>query len=91
MRREVGIALILSAPAVLSCRQVCRNDHGSVAPTLRSVQTPRRCLTQPTLRLDLDRMDHNDNRLFGITTQISWMPKPSYQVTLRTPLYAVRN
>jgi hypothetical protein len=47
--------------------------------------------TQPILRLDLDRMDDNDNRLFGITAQISWMPKPSYQVTLRTPLYAVRN
>ncbi|WP_370058622.1 hypothetical protein [Bradyrhizobium yuanmingense] len=47
--------------------------------------------TQPVLRLDLDRMDDNDNRLFGITAQIAWMPKPSYQVTLRTPLYAVRN
>lgn len=47
--------------------------------------------TQPILRLDLDRMDDNDNRLFGITAQISWMPKPSYQLTLRTPLYAVRN
>ena len=47
--------------------------------------------TQPILRLDLDRMDDNDNRLFGITAQIAWMPKPSYQVTVRTPLYAVRN
>jgi hypothetical protein len=47
--------------------------------------------TQPILRLDLDRMDDNDNRLFGITAQIAWMPKPSYQMTLRTPLYAVRN
>lgn len=47
--------------------------------------------TQPVLRLDLDRMDDNDNRLFGITAQIAWTPKPSYQVTLRTPLYAVRN
>ncbi|MCP3379367.1 MULTISPECIES: hypothetical protein [unclassified Bradyrhizobium] len=47
--------------------------------------------TQPILRLDLDRMDDNDNRLFGITAQIAWMPKPSYQVTLRTPLYAVRH
>jgi hypothetical protein len=47
--------------------------------------------TQPVLRLDLDRMDDNDNRLFGITAQIAWVPKPSYQVTLRTPLYAVRN
>ena len=47
--------------------------------------------TQPVLRLDLDRMDDNDNRLFGITAQIAWTPKPAYQVTLRTPLYAVRN
>ncbi len=47
--------------------------------------------TQPVLRLDLDRMDDNDNRQFGITAQIAWTPKPSYQVTLRTPLYAVRN
>ncbi|RXH23072.1 hypothetical protein XH99_16930 [Bradyrhizobium nanningense] len=47
--------------------------------------------TQPILRLDLDRMDDNDNRLFGITAQIAWTPKPSYQVTVRTPLYAVRN
>jgi hypothetical protein len=47
--------------------------------------------TQPVLRLDLDRMDDNDNRQFGITAQIAWTPKPSYQVTLRTPLYVVRN
>lgn len=47
--------------------------------------------TQPILRLDLDRMDDNDNRLFGITALIAWAPKPSYQLTLRTPLYAVRN
>ena len=54
-------------------------------------QTLAQAFTQPILRLDLDRMDDNDNRLFGITAQIAWMPKPSYQVTLRTPLYAVRN
>src|SRR5438045_5458947 len=36
-------------------------------------------------------MDDNDNRLFGITAQIAWAPKPSYQLTLRTPLYAIRN
>ena len=47
--------------------------------------------TQPLVRFDLDRMDDNDNRLFGITAQIAWVPKPSYQVTLRTPLYLVRN
>ena len=54
-------------------------------------QTPIQPFTQPTLRLDLDRMDDNDNRLFGVTAQIAWMPKPAYQVTLRTPLYAARN
>ena len=40
---------------------------------------------------DFDRMDDNDNRLFGVTAQIMWLPKPSYQLTLRTPLFFVRN
>ncbi|WP_314950388.1 hypothetical protein [Bradyrhizobium cosmicum] len=47
--------------------------------------------TQPIVRLDLDRMDDNDNRLFGVTAQIAWTPKPAYQLTIRTPLYFVRN
>jgi hypothetical protein len=47
--------------------------------------------TQPIVRVDLDRMDDNDNRLFGVTAQIGWVPKPSYQLIVRTPLYAVRN
>jgi hypothetical protein len=53
--------------------------------------TPFHPFTQPVVRLDLDRMDDNDNRLFGVTAQISWVPKPAYQLTIRTPLYAVRN
>jgi hypothetical protein len=53
--------------------------------------TPFPAFTQPVLRLDLDRMDDDDNRLFGITAQIAWTPKPSYQLTLRTPLYAIKN
>ena len=28
---------------------------------------------------------------FGVTAQIAWVPKPSYTLTVRTPLYAVRN
>jgi len=47
--------------------------------------------TQPIVRFDLDLMDDNDNRLFGIWAQIAWTPKPSYLLTLRTPLFAVRN
>jgi hypothetical protein len=53
--------------------------------------TPIQPFTQPVVRLDIDRMDENDNRLFGITAQINWVPKPAYQLTLRTPLYFVRN
>ena len=47
--------------------------------------------TQPILRIDLDQMDDNDNRLFGVSGQIAWTPTPSYMLTLRTPIYAVRN
>jgi hypothetical protein len=54
-------------------------------------QTPIDPFTQPVVRFDLDRMDDNDNRLFGVTAQISWVPKPAYTLTVRTPLYAVRN
>ena len=31
--------------------------------------TPFQPFTQPILRLDLDRMDDDDNRLFGVTAQ----------------------
>jgi hypothetical protein len=54
-------------------------------------RTPFEPFTQPIVRLDLDRMDEDDNRLFGITAVISWVPKPSYQLTVRTPLYMVKN
>ncbi|WP_441242529.1 hypothetical protein [Tardiphaga sp. 768_D3_N2_1] len=47
--------------------------------------------TQPVLRLDLDRMDDNDNRLFGVMVQVQWIPQPSYQLTFRTPLYLTQN
>jgi hypothetical protein len=50
-----------------------------------------KAFTQPTLRVDLERMDDNDNRLFGASIEVSWMPEPLVQFTLRTPLYAVRN
>ncbi|WP_257168602.1 hypothetical protein [Bradyrhizobium sp. SRS-191] len=53
--------------------------------------TPIASYTQPLVRLDLDRMDDGDNRLFGITAQIAWAPKPVYQLTVRTPLYAIKN
>lgn len=47
--------------------------------------------TEPVLRADLDRMDDNDNRLFGVTASVYWTPKPAFQLILRTPLYLVRN
>jgi hypothetical protein len=54
-------------------------------------RTPIEPFTQPIVRLDIDRMDDNDNRLFGVTAQIQWVPKSAYQLTFRTPLYLVRN
>jgi hypothetical protein len=53
--------------------------------------TPFQSFTQPIARFDLDRYDDNDNRLFGVTAEIAWTPKPAYQLTVRTPLYFVRN
>lgn len=50
-----------------------------------------RSFTQPTVRFDLDRMDDNDNRLYGAALEIAWTPAPIVQLTLRTPIYAVRN
>ncbi len=46
---------------------------------------------QPIVKLDLERMDDNDNRLFGTSFEIIWAPKPIFQFTLYTPIYAVRN
>jgi hypothetical protein len=53
--------------------------------------TPFQPFTQPIVRFDLDRYDDNDNRLFGVAAEIAWTPKPAYQLTVRTPLYFVRN
>ncbi len=46
---------------------------------------------QPIMKLDLERMDDNGNRLFGTSFEIIWTPKPIFQLTLNTPIYAVRN
>ncbi len=50
-----------------------------------------RAFTQPLLRIDFERMDDNDNRLFGLSVEAAWTPQPLVQLTLRTPLFAVRN
>jgi len=50
-----------------------------------------KAFTQPTFRIDLERMDDNDNRIFGASLEVAWTPQPLVQMTLRTPLYAVRN
>ncbi len=52
---------------------------------------PLAAFTEPIVRFDLDKMDDNDNRLFGLTAQIAWTPKPAYQLTLRTPLFLTKN
>lgn len=50
-----------------------------------------KAFTQPIAKLDLDRMDDNDNRLFGLSIEVAWVPRPLVQFTLSTPLYLVRN
>jgi hypothetical protein len=49
----------------------------------------RSVLHRASRTIGFDRMDDNDNRLFGVTAEILWVPKPAYQLTLRTPLYFV--
>lgn len=71
----------------LTGRAGIQSFEGAQIPNLTAFQP----FTQPIVRIDLDRMDDNDNRLFGISAQIAWAPKPAYQLILRTPLYAVRN
>lgn len=68
-------------------------NTSALAPYLPSGQSllSLRSFTQPMLRADLDRMDDNDNRLFGLTATVFWTPKPAFQFTLRTPLYLVRH
>ncbi|MDB5617244.1 hypothetical protein [Tardiphaga sp.] len=42
--------------------------------------------TLPILRLDLDRMTDDDRVRFGLTAELAWAPKPTFQLTLRTPI-----
>ena len=49
-----------------------------------------RPFTQPVARFNLDKLDDNDNRLFGVAFEVAWTPKPAFQFTVHTPLYAVR-
>lgn len=101
-RTDVGTALVKIKPNTIAYvggyyqwsnnwkftgRVGVQSFEGAQLLNLASIQP----FTQPIVRLDLDRMDDNDNRLFGITAEIMWVPKPAYQLTLRTPLYAVRN
>ena len=52
---------------------------------------PIKPFTQPIVRLDLEKLDASDNRVFGITAEVAWTPKPAFALVLRTPLYMVKN
>jgi hypothetical protein len=52
---------------------------------------PVKPFTKPIIRLDLEKLDDDDNRLFGVTAEIAWAPKLSFGLVLRTPLYLVKN
>jgi hypothetical protein len=55
----------------------------------------QRIANQPVGLVDVrgQQLEHriSDNRLFGVTVEIAWTPKPAHQLTVRTPLYAVRH
>jgi len=63
-------------------------SFGGVQLLNRTVIGP---FTEPIVRFDLDRMDDNDNRLFGVMFEVQWIPKPAYLLTFRTPVFLVRN
>jgi len=54
---------------------VCQGNHDRVTAHIRIVHGPQmdldHTIARPILRPDLDRMNDNDNRLFGITAQIA--------------------
>jgi hypothetical protein len=52
---------------------------------------PVKPFTQPILRFDLEKLDAGYNRVFGITAEVAWTPKPAFALVLRTPLYFVKN
>jgi hypothetical protein len=52
---------------------------------------PIQPFTQPIVRLDLEKLDDRDNRVFGVTAEVAWTPKLAFQLVLRTPLYMVKN
>ena len=53
--------------------------------------TPIKPFTKPILRLDLEKLDDDGNRLFGVTAEVAWAPKPVFALVLRTPLYFVKD
>jgi hypothetical protein len=52
---------------------------------------PIKPFTKPILRLDLEKLDGSYNRVFGVTAEVAWVPKPVFSLVLRTPLYLVKN
>jgi hypothetical protein len=73
-------------PAIVGCGGV-QSFGGADLLTLQPIKP----FTKPLLRLDLEKLDDNGNRLFGVTAEIAWVPKPVFALVLRTPLYFVKN
>lgn len=43
-------------------------------------------INRPFVQLGIERLDDDDNRLFGFAVAVGWSPKPSVQLTLSTPI-----
>lgn len=44
-------------------------------------------ITTPFVKLDLEKLDEDDNRLIGLSAAVGWSPKPSVQFILNVPIY----
>lgn len=49
------------------------------------IQLPR--INTAFLRMDLERLDDDDNRLFGVAAIVGWSPKLSFQIAISTPIF----
>lgn len=44
-------------------------------------------VTTPYIKLEIEHVDADDNRVFAVDLMLGWSPKPTIQLSLSTPLY----
>lgn len=67
----------------LSARAGFQRFEGARAGSIAQVEP----VNMPFVRADLERLDDDDNRLFGLAFALGWSPKLSVVVALSTPIF----